>query len=114
MKTKSFIIDEKHVVQHESGKRTEYAIGDLVLKTYPPSSGTNGRPSKLHMNWTGPYTVQAVHGEKYDIRSANGRLLSDVSVHLLKPYTCDPTRHNPDLEGLHDTESHLVRTYSIA
>ena len=100
--------DEKHVVQHESGKRTEYAIGDLVLKTYPPSSGTNGRPSKLHMNWTGPYTVQAVHGEKYDIRSANGRLLSDVSVHLLKPYTCDPTRHNPDLEGLHDTESHLV------
>ena len=104
--------DMKHVAKSESGKRTEFSIGDLVLKTYPTdSSGKNGRPNKLYTNWTGPYTVLSVNGKEkdtYDIKSSNGRILSNISVHLLKSYTFDANHHNPDLEGLHDTESHLV------
>ena len=101
--------DIEHVVKFESGSRTEYKKGDLVLKTYPTTSnGANGRPSKLHTNYTGPYTIDAVNGERYDLRSATGRLLSNVSVHLLKPYVYDASRQNPSDEALHDTESYVV------
>ena len=102
--------DAKHTSEKEVGKRTQYAIGDQVLKAYAPtSSGSNGRPSKLHHNFTGPYTVIKVHGnEMYDIRGARGRLLQNVSVHLIKPYEYDPARQDPQKEAMHDDESYFV------
>ena len=70
--------------------------------------GNNGKPNKLHTNFTGPYTIEARDKELYALRSSSGRLQNNVSVHLLKPYVYDKMRNNPDLEGLHDNESYLV------
>ena len=102
--------DAKHTSSKETGIRTVYAVNDQVLKAYAPtSSGTNGRPSKLHHNFTGPYTIEKVHGnELYDLRGSRGRLIPNVSVHLIKPYNYDAARTDPSREALHDDESYFI------
>ena len=102
--------DINHTTTKETGSRTIYAKGDKVLKAYPPNTtGGNGKPSKLYHNFTGPFTVEEViSDEMYHLRNSSGRLIQNVSVHLLKPFEYDHARLNPDEEALYDNEEYDV------
>ena len=101
---------EKHDCDHmekETGKRTTFDVGELVLRAYPVNSfGGNGKPNKLHTNFRGPYTVVERIGEEYILRNAEGRLTEKIAVHFLAPFHYDKAR--PRRVGLKDTDSYDV------
>ncbi len=101
-------MEKEHHEQHvatDSGLRTEFQVGSYVLKRYPESAFGSGKPSKQHMNYTGPYKVYAVHKGVYTLLDEkNNRFLEPCTVHLLAPYVYDKTRVNPLEVRLKDTE----------
>ena len=86
---------------------TRYAVGDWVLKDYPPTmGGANGRPNKLYTNSKGPFKIiKVISDQEYLVHDAHNRPLEPVSVHLLRPYIFDSTRTDPTKEGYRDNES---------
>ena len=103
--------DARHLEKTDTGElRTEYAISEQVLLSYPPTvTGGNGRPNKLHTNLTGPYTVKQIVGtEEYILRDGRGKLTAPISVHRLRKYYYDPARVDPGTEAMCDDESYIV------
>jgi len=89
----------------DTGKRTEFPVGSLVLKRHPPSTYGNGAPSKQDALWTGPYKVERFVQETYYLLDQlNGKFLNPCNIQLLKPYEYDPATTDPFQIRLKDFE----------
>ena len=78
----------QHQAQHaaeDKGLRSEFPVDSWVLKGYTTDSYGKGRPSKLHMSYTGPYQVKEINGTIYTLWDPKtGKLLEPCIIHLLK------------------------------
>ena len=89
----------------DTGKRTEFKVGSLVLKRHPTSTYGSGAPSKQDALWTGPYKVERFTQETYYlVDQVNGKFLSPCNIQLLKPYEYDPATTDPFKIRLKDFE----------
>jgi len=102
----------KHQAQHaaeDTGLRTEFPVDSWVLKGYATDSYGKGRPSKLHMSYTGPYKVTKIEGTNYTLFDPKtGKLLEPCTIHLLKQYSYDAKRVDPLKVRIKDKEDSFL------
>jgi hypothetical protein len=74
---------------------TSFAVGDLVLRCYPPSN-LRTKPSKFHPFWKGPFRIHSRIGDHYEIANLLSQEIEPmVHVSRLKPFNHDPRVVNP-------------------
>ena len=82
--------------QTDTGLRTEFAVGSLVLRDFPPSAYGNKKPNKSVLKRQGPFQVISFQEQTYILRDmASGKELPPVNIHRLRPYQYDSSRTNP-------------------
>jgi len=99
-------LEEHERIQRErdSGLRTEYAVGSMVLKEYRPSA-MGRKPNKQTLYRTGPYEVVAYEGQTYTLKDpVNGKRLPPCNIHLLRAYEYDPMHTDPQRMRTKDFE----------
>jgi hypothetical protein len=103
---------EKHQAKHaatDKGLRSEYPIDSWVLKGYSTEGYGQGRPSKLHMNYTGPFKVKEIRGSTYTLLDPKTeKLLDPCPIHLLKKYEFDAKRVDPLRMRLKDSSEDFI------
>ena len=89
----------------DSGVRTEFPVGSLVLKKHP-----EGKASKFDKRWAGPYRVTEVKDQSYKLLDiGNGKTLPWCNIHVLREYHHDDRRVDPIEVKLKDSANeHLV------
>jgi hypothetical protein len=88
----------EHELEHQltdTGQRTEFPVGSLVLRSWAPNQyGT--KPNKSSLNYSGPFEVLSFEGQTYILRdTATGKATMPINIHRLRPYRHDPERTNP-------------------
>ena len=103
---------EKHQQEHaitDTGMRSEYPIDSWVLKGYATDGYGKGRPSKLHMNYTGPFQVKEIQGSAYKLFDPRtGKVLEPCPIQLLKKYEFDAKRVDPLKVRLKDSSDDFI------
>jgi transposase InsO family protein len=94
------IFNEKHLKKRTEiigDNITEFEIGSFVLLQYHDSSFVNRRrPSKLSMNYKGPYrVVQKTDDTKYEIENLINEEIFSVHIKELRPFYYDSTSIDP-------------------
>lgn len=82
---------QKIKVLADTGIRTEFPVGSLVLKRSP-----EGKAEKFGKRWQGPYRVTGINNQSYQLLDiGNGKTLPWCNIHLLREYNHDARRVDP-------------------
>jgi len=81
---------------------TEFAVGDMVLVSYPERA-----PTKLHPRWFGPVKVVKIEGHRYVCEDLRTKLPREYNIERLKKYVHDPARDDLSVAAV-DLEEFVV------
>ena len=82
-------INKEYVNQKSVGRRYPLEVGDLVLVRYDPAPGA-GKPQKLSTRNHGPYKIEKINGDFYDLSTITGfDKRSDIHISRLQPFYWD-------------------------
>ena len=101
----SDVFQQKHIdarIAKSPQNPTEFAVGDLVLASYPDRA-----PDKLTPRWQGPFLVKKVEGNRYSCKDLRDRKIRQFDISRLKKYVEDPQRDNVQVAGV-DHQEYIV------
>jgi len=94
--------------ERDTGKRTSYPVGSLVLQDYPPSS-YGRKPNKQVLLRKGPFEVMCNDGQTYTLKDiVTQKLLPPCNVHLLRAFEYDKQRTDPVKVRLKDMSNMYI------
>jgi transposase InsO family protein len=87
---------QEHADSHTDGliEVQAFAPGKYVLVSHAPG-GLKNTPTKLDLNWKGPYVIVRNEGDSYFIRNLVTSRIAKVHVTRLKEFRYDPNQTSP-------------------
>jgi hypothetical protein len=100
---------QEHADEHTQGivEASIFASGKYVLVSHAPG-GLKNTPTKLDLNWKGPYVIVRNEGDSYFVRNLITSRIAKVHITRLKEFRYNPDHTSPLDIARRDNEEFFV------
>jgi transposase InsO family protein len=100
----------KRITSRGDNVPTSFPINSYVLVKYPPSKQGRGPPTKFHSFWRGPYKVESVTGDKYNLLNIVTGQTNTFHVTQLKEFVYNGNENVPLNIARKDDDEYIVES----